>query len=232
MKKLRSWGMLLCLVSAILSGCSGRGEAALKKLPASEPDSGSMFGVDTNVNMDTIDDYLGRDDVEYIDVRMLFDPADYAAIGGEANLTRTIHGFKVVPYPYLASLSELPVTGAYEGTSLYELAWDENGEVVSAAPNYEESKMILEELFPKDKVIFLMCGGGGYSGMTKSLLIYLGWEESLLYNIGANWTYTGDNALELVVYPEDANGNNIYATWRVDYAYIDFSRLNPVGGNR
>ena len=26
-----------------------------------------------------------------------------------------------------------------------------------------------------------------------------------------------------------AGGSNIYATWRADYAYIDFSRLNAVG---
>ena len=64
--------------------------------------------------------------------------------------------------------------------------------------------------------------------MMKELLIYLGWEEDLLYNIGGNWTYTGEHSLELIVYPEDAEGNNIYATWRADYAYIDFERLNPI----
>ena len=69
-------------------------------------------------------------------------------------------------------------------------------------------------------------GGGGYAGMTKTLLMYLGWDENLLYNIGANWEYTGDNSLELIVYPEDANDDNINATWRADYAYIDFSRLH------
>ena len=221
----------VCFLLAILSGCAGGGGAEPRKLPSSEPDADSRFGVDKNINMQTIDGYLGRDDVEYIDVRMLFDPADYGAIGGEANLTRTIEGFKIVPYPYMASLAALPVEGAYDGSCLYTLTWGENGEIASATPNYAESAMILEELFPKDKAIFIMCGGGGYSGMTKSLLIYLGWDAGLLYNIGANWTYTGDHALELVIYPEDANGNNIYATWRADYAYIDFARLNPAGGN-
>jgi hypothetical protein len=88
--------------------------------------------------------------------------------------------------------------------------------------------MIMEELFPKDKAIFLMCGGGGYAGMTKQLLICLGWDENKIYNTGANWNYTGDHALELVVYPEDKDGNKIYATWRADYAYIDFERLHPI----
>ena len=230
MKNLRFLLALLCLVAIALSGCEGGGGSLSASLPASEPDSGSIFGIDKNINMETIDNYLERDDVEYIDVRMLFDPADYGTIGGEADLTRTIRGFKIIPYPYLASLSELPVTGAYSGACLYTLEWGETGAIESLTPNYEESEMILDELFPKDKVIFLMCGGGGYSGMTKALLIYLGWDERLLYNIGANWTYTGENALELVVYSEEAGGNNIYATWRADYAYIDFSRLNPSGG--
>jgi len=66
--------------------------------------------------------------------------------------------------------------------------------------------------------------------MMKSLLIFLGWDASRLFNIGANWSYTGEHSLELIVYPEEAGGDKIYATWRADYAYIDFVRLNPVNG--
>ncbi|MBQ2697763.1 MAG: hypothetical protein IJF59_03720 [Clostridia bacterium] len=177
--------------------------------------------------MTTIDGFLGRDDVAYRDVRMLFDPADYAAIGGDADLSRTIEGFKIVPYPYLGTLQALPVAGAYEGKTLFDVQWNADGSVASASPNYQESLRILEELFPKDRAVFLMCGGGGYAGMTKTLLLHLGWEETLLYNIGANWEYDGAHDLELIVYPENAADDNIYATWRADYAYIDFDRLHP-----
>lgn len=217
------FALCLCL-TACASG--GGGSGGDKALPAPAPGE-DIFGIDQNINMETIDGYLGREDVAYRDVRMLFDPADYGAIGGEADLTRTIHGFKVVPYPYIASLGELPVSGAYSGVCLYTLAWNDDGSIASAAPNYAESLMILEELFPKDRAIFLMCGGGGYAGMMKSLLIFLGWEADKLYNVGANWEYEGENRLELVVYPELAGGDLIYATWRADYAYIDFERLHP-----
>lgn len=210
----------------VLSACG----AAEKPLPAAEPNADSQFGVDTNINIGTVDDWLGRDDVAYRDMRMLFDPADYAAIGGESDLTRTIEGFKVTPYPYIATLSALPVSGAYEGDCLFTVEWGSDGSIESAEANYEESMQILEELFPKDKAVFLMCGGGGYSGMMRSLLIYLGWDETKLYNVGANWEYTGEHTLELIVYPEDANGDKTYATWRADYAYIDFSRLHRIGG--
>jgi hypothetical protein len=186
-----------------------------------------MFGVDKNINMDTIDNYLGRDDVAYIDVRMLFDPADFAAIGGEADLNRTIQGFRIVPYPFIATLPQLPVSGAYDGPRLYTLTWDDGGNIASATPNFKEADMILNELFPKDKAIFIMCGMGGYSSVMKSLLIHFGWDERLLYNIGANWKYTGNHAFELTI-PEDADGDKIYATWRADYSYMDFSRLHRI----
>jgi hypothetical protein len=73
-----------------------------------------------------------------------------------------------------------------------------------------------------------MCGGGGYAGMTKSLLIFLGWDPALLYNVGGNWAYQGDHSVELIEYSEDAKGNDYFCTWRADYALIDFSRLHPV----
>jgi hypothetical protein len=31
-----------------------------------------------------------------------------------------------------------------------------------------------------------------------------------------------------MVYPEDANANTFLATWRADYAYIEFSRLHEL----
>lgn len=222
MKKILS---LICILALMLSlGCMAFADA----LPASEPDETNMFGVDKNINMETLDQYLLRDDVAYRDVRMLFDPADYAAIGGNADLASTVEGFRIVPYPYLATLSALPVAGAYDGDTLYTLTWNEDGSIATATANYEESMLVLEDLFPKDKAIFLMCGGGGYAGMTKSLLIFLGWDPALLYNVGGNWSYQGDHGVELIQYSEDANGNDYFATWRADYAYIDFSRLHPV----
>jgi hypothetical protein len=215
------------LLLLTLSACGAATEPQ-KELPAPSADPNSEFGVDANINMTTIDDFLGRKDVAYRDVRMLFDPAHFETIGGESDLTRTITGFKIVPYPFIATLPELPVDDAYQGECLFTLTWGKDGNISSATPNYEESQMILDELFPKDKAIFLMCGGGGYSGVTKALLIYLGWDENLLYNIGANWTYDGANKLELIRFSEEADGESVYATWRADYAYIEFSRLHPV----
>jgi len=226
MKKKLCCALLLAALALALCACGApAAESAPKALPAPSINAESQFGVDANINISNIDEWLDRDDVVYRDVRMLFDPADYAAIGGEADLTHTIEGFKIVPFPYIATLQALPVEGAYTGECLFTVEWNADGTVASAKANYAESEMILEELFPKDKAIFLMCGGGGYAGMMKQLLLFLDWDENLLYNIGANWEYTGERGVELVVYPEVAGDRNIYATWRADYAYIDFSRL-------
>lgn len=199
----------------------------LPPLPVAQDDNEHMFGVDKNINMETIDDYLGRDDVAYLDVRMLYDPARYEEIGGDPNLSRTIRGFRIIPYPYIATLTELPVAGAYSGPCLYDVTWGDDSRVLSVVANYKESDIILSELFPQDKSIFLMCGGGGYSSLMKSLLVFLGWDESKIYITGANWGYSGENSVELVIYPEDAREREIIATWRTDYVYIDFFRLTP-----
>lgn len=225
--KLRIRALLTALLLlSSLTACAGNPSG--KPLPPPSADPESLFGVDQNINMTTIDAYLGRTDAVYRDMRMLFDPAAYESIGGEANLTRTIAGFKVVPFPYIATLQKLPVENAYQGETLFAVEWNADGTIASASPRYQESEQVLRELFPQDRAIFLMCGGGGYAGMMKTLLIELGWDANLLYNVGANWTYAGEHALELLVYPEEADGALIYATWRADYAYLDFSRMHPL----
>lgn len=220
--------LTLAACSTTAPSNSSSADAALEPLPAASPDPESPFGVDLNINIDTIDNFLGRDDVAYRDVRMFIDPADFGSIGGNADLSSTITGFRIVPYPYLGTLTDLPCGGAYSGEKLYDLVWSADGSLASAEPNYTESLTILEELFPKDKSIFLMCGGGGYAGMTKALLVNLGWDAEKVYNIGGNWGYTGSNSLELIKYAEDKDGADLYATWRADYTYMDFSLLHEI----
>ena len=73
-----------------------------------------------------------------------------------------------------------------------------------------------------------MCGGGGYANMMKEVLIHIGYDKDKIYNIGANWTYKGKHKKELIIYPEDINGNKIYASWRADYAYIPFEKMHKL----
>ena len=194
------------------------------ELPEPEVKEGlrGEFGIDKNINEETIDEYLNRKDTVYRDVRMLVDPGNYEAINGDSKLSGFIKGFEVIPLPYLIPVSGLPeeVGNTYMGDTLFKT--DENGNYV---PNYEESMDILEYIFPKDKNIFLMCGAGGYAGMAKNMLISLGWDEDKIYNIGGYWYYEGENKVNV---KRTINGEDVYDFWKVLYHDIDFSSLHRV----
>ena len=151
---------------------------------------------------------------------MLKDPGNYEAIGGDSYLSGYVDGFEVVPFPYIVNVSGLPeeVGETYSGKTLYRQHSDG-----SYTANYEESLTILEGLFPKDKVVFLMCGGGGYSGMMKAMLVALGWDESKIYDVGGYWFYEGENKVE--VKRELDDGSVVYDFWKVPVHEIEFSEL-------
>ena len=213
--------LLLLALIFLVCGCVKEEEVILPKPEVSGGERGTL-GIDKNVNESTIDKYLGRDDAVYRDMRMLIDTADYSKIGGDSYLSGTIKGFEVVPYPYLAPTVGLPeaVGKPYSGNTLFKV--DDEGKYIA---NYEESMSILEYLFPKDKYIFLMCGGGGYAGMTKSMLVSLGWDENKIYNIGGFWYYEGKNKVEISY---EVDGKTKYAFWKLPYHDIDFSTLTKV----
>lgn len=198
------------------------------RLPQAWPNPENMFGVDMCVNMATIDFFikagaLARDGAVLRDMRLVDDPARYEAIGGDSKLSMMLEGFTVVPYPYIGTLQELPVEGAYEGPTLYTVEWGEDGEIISATPNYTQAPDLLADLFPKNRPILLMCGGGGYAGMMRKLLIYLGWNEDKVYNIGGMWEYVGDYPVQLISYADPSNPE--YYLWRAQMPVIDFATL-------
>ena len=199
-------------------------DESLPELPKPELSEGQRgeLGIDKNINEETIDKYLGRSDAVYRDVRMLKDPGNYEAIGGDANLSGYVDGFEVVPFPYLVNVTGLPeaVGGTYAGETLFT---EVEGKYT---PNYVESMAILEDLFPKDKVIFLLCGGGGYSGMLRRMLIALGWNEEKIYDVGGYWFYKGENAV--TVKRIGVDGKTVYDFYKVPYHEIDFKSLTPV----
>ena len=210
--------LVVMLLAILLCGCSNND---LPKPEVSEGVRGDL-GIDKNVNEKTIDQYLEREDAVYRDMRLLVDPAEYENIGGDAYLSGFVKGFEVVPLPYLVNVTGLPeaVGATYDEETLFTM--DENGEYKA---NYEESMDILEYLFPKDKTIFLMCGGGGYAGMTKAMLVKLGWDETKIYNTGGYWYYEGENN---VIVKNDKYEPATYDFWKVAYHDIDFEMLHEV----
>ena len=222
--------ILIVIISVLVGGlCSflvfnKTNEVVLASLPKPEVTGGErgMLGIDKNINEETIDNYLGRNDSVYRDMRMLKDPGNYEAIGGDSYLSGFVKGFEVVPYPLLTEVKGLPeaVGKSYTGKTLF--TQDKNG---SYKANYEESLKYLEYYFPKDKYIFLMCGGGGYAGMTKQLLVSLGWDADKIYDVGGFWFYNGNN---LVKVKNTEGDKTTYAFWKVTYHDIDFKSLTEV----
>ena len=223
MKKYIWWSTIIAvvlIVGAFLLGKFAFPEREVS-LPAPELSEGQRgeLGIDKNVNESTIDSYLGRSDAVYRDLRMLKDPGYYEAIGGDSYLSGFVRGFEIVPFPYIVNVEGLPeaVGDTYKGDTLFTY---ENGEY---KPNYNESMSILEGLFPKDKVIFLMCGGGGYSGMMKKMLVALGWDESKIYVTGGHWYYEGENNVEVKRTLPD--GSVVYDFYKVPIHELDFEGL-------
>ena len=219
------WIMLcsavVLIVGAFLLGRYALPDRSLVSLPKPELSSGQRgeMGIDKNINESTIDQYLGRSDAVYRDMRMLKDPGNYEAIGGDSYLSGFVDGFEVVPLPYIVNVTGLPeaVGDTYEGKTLFT---NKDGSYVS---NYKESMAVLEALFPKDKVIFLMCGGGGYAGMMKNMLVALGWDASKIYNVGGYWYYDGANNVAVKRVNDD--DKTVYDFYKVPYHEIDFESL-------
>ena len=215
-------GGLILIVGAFLLGRFAFPANELVSLPAPELAEGQRgeLGIDKNINEATIDKYLGRDDAVYRDLRMLEDPGNYEAIGGDSFLSGFVKGFSVVPFPYIVNVSGLPevVGDTYTGKTLFHQHSDG-----TYTANYKESMDILEGLFPKDKVIFLMCGGGGYSGMMKNMLVALGWDGSKIYDVGGYWYYEGENMVEVKRIRDD--GTVAYDFYKVPVHEIDFDSL-------
>ena len=206
----------------------GPSSSEFYRLPDANPDPENMFGVDMYVNMETIDYYikegaLERSGAVCLDMRLVDDPAHYEAIGGNSKLSMMLEGFTLLPYPYIGTLQELPVDGAYTGDRLFDVEWDASGEIVSATPRYAQSEDVLEDLIPKGVPVLLMCGGGGYAGMMRKLLIYLGWAPEMVINIGGMWEYAGDYAVQLISYADPENPE--YFLWRAKMPIIDFATL-------
>ena len=217
--------VMILLVTAVfcpaISAFAESGPSAFEVLPVAEPNPENSFGVDMNINMDTVDGYLNLADAVYRDMRMPVDPYDYDAIGGSSIASATIEGFSMVPYPKLAPCLGMPeaLGEGYTGPTLFSV-----GEDGSYTPNYAESMSILERLFPKDSAILLMCGAGGYAGMTKNLLVGLGWNEDLIINAGGYWDYHGDHSVSIL---SGDSGDGLYGFGGIEIYDIDFTHLTP-----
>ena len=216
--------IIIAIFSAVIISTLIFVEYKIKYLPKPTVTGGQrgQLGIDKNINEKNIDKYLNREDSVYRDMRMLKDEANYEKIGGDSYLSGFVSGFEVIPFPYIVNVTGLQkeVGNTYSGKTLYTKK--ENGKYVA---NYKESQEILEYYFHKDKYILLMCGGGGYAGMMKNMLVDLGWDEDMIYNVGGYWFYKGKNN---EVIKTVRSNETVYDFWKVTYHDFNFDLLHEV----
>ena len=192
MKKL----IILLIASLLLVGCStsqktdqelmAEGWVKVSELPSPVDTTGTYKDSDGNehpceenpyaaacssINSENLVDYLGRNDVLYIDVR---DFNDYAK--------KHLRNFEVIPYFAL-------IFDAEAGSSAIKPQLF-GGTVTEPVATYNESLELLEVFFPKNQTIFLMCQGGGRVTQLMRLLEANGWDMSRIYNVGGMGQYT------------------------------------------
>lgn len=162
---------LLILFLFLISGCSNGNN---KDIPPKNnaTDNDAML---SPINTKNIDQYMFRDDVQYVDLR-----------NSESVLNDGyIAGFEFIPYySVIASFSE------HEALFQMKSNKDDSGKTIHAGQvggfvaQYEESEKMIENLFSKEKYIFLISIGGSESAYLINLLLQLGYNGELLYNIG------------------------------------------------
>jgi rhodanese-related sulfurtransferase len=169
------------------------------------------------VNMDNVDDFMGRPDVQYVDLRNFDDKMKAGYIAG----------FEFIPY--------------FDYLEYEEILVRTDGNFTFAAEDIL-NEAALRALFDEDKTIFLMCQSGGRAGFVKAALESLGYTN--VYNIGG-WGageipyYDGSTARENIVEGDGtyllepyAKGDYVPGTYHAtnDAGYLATVIINVQGG--
>lgn len=125
----------------------------------------------SSVNPENLDQYLNRNDVLYIDIRDFKDTT-----------MKRFRNFEVVPYfAYIFNAN------AHTDENLIQLFGGTPAEPIAV---YVESEILLNQFFPKDKTLFIICAAGGRVNQLMNILKAYGYDMSRVYNIGGVGQYT------------------------------------------
>ncbi len=134
----------------------------------------------SSINASNLFNFVGRNDVIYIDLR---DYVDYSQ--------KHLRNFEVIPF--FAYIYNEEAGKDDTKPQLY------GGKLDALTATYEESDALLEVLFPKDKTIFLMCQGGGRVVQMMKILEAKGYDMTKIYNVGGMGQYTTPEFKDLTV---------------------------------
>ena len=149
-----------------------------------------------NTHAKPVSDYLNHENVRFFDLR---DVKEGYGVGH-------VQGFESVSY-----------FNTIVGTTgqLFTKVGDE------FVANYEESEAVINNIFPKDATLFVMCQVGGRVQPFLTLLDQLGYDMSKVYNVG------GWNQL-IATGVENYGGYKVSKGIAASAVTYDFSSLTPV----
>ena len=158
----------------LMPGCNSNDNGEKEINIPSKNNANDTSALTSPINTTNLDQYLFREDVQYVDLR------SPKMIMNEGHIA----GFEFIPfYSIIASFND--------DNTLYKMQHVYNdgqtipaGQVGGFVKQYEESENIINSLFSKEKYIFLVSQGGSEASYTINLLIQLGYCGNLLYNIG------------------------------------------------
>ena len=212
MKKIIS----LLLVVLLITGCNKESVTKSSQIP-SKINSTDNDPITSPINTLNLDEYMFREDVQYVDLRssrMVLEEG-YVA------------GFEFIPfYNVVASFSEKSALYQMKRTTDNEGNVYFAGEIGGFVAQFEESQTVIETLFDKNKYIFFISQGGTECGYMINLLIQLGYNSKLLYNVG------GVSNSEGVASYRSIETNKYYVSgigdFGVDVSYDYFENLTPI----
>lgn len=159
------------LLSLLLTSCNTSNK--YKEVPVKINPTG-ISALDSSVTTENIENYLFREDCQYIDLR------PYSWVIKEGHIA----GFEFFPfYDFLAhnAKSDRLFTFGNKSETGESLVL---GDIGTFSPNYVESVSLLKRYFNENKNIFIISQSGLESCYFINLLIQYGYDSSKLYNIG------------------------------------------------
>jgi rhodanese-related sulfurtransferase len=188
--------IILLILTIFLVGCEDEPEEIIDDLP---PEITS----ETIISMDNLDEYMMRDDVQYVDLR------NYDARYNSG----WIFGFEQIPFFDYLDYRVFVRDGTYDFT-----------------PDQLIEPQELERLFDPEKAIFLYADGCIRSGYVKDALNHLGYER--VYVIGGFYEYTGEYRIDGIGGYELGNQfYRKYTNNETNYTYLmygDFDVANNI----
>lgn len=200
---------MVCLL--FVGGCKDNENNEMPKIPTKITEEDTSVPT-SPINSHNLDNYMFRDDVQYVDLRSSYMVLEEGYVAG----------FEFIPYyNIIASFSE--------GQALYQMVAKDGigaGQVGGFEAQFEESESIIKRMFAKNKYIFFISQGGSESSYMINLLLQLGYDGNLLYNVGGVSNSEGIESYKSIstnkYYVEGNGGFDV----SVNYDFV--SELTPI----